>query len=311
MLEKAGQHLAVRGVLRAVQGEVIGVYQLGAAHEEHLYGRLGLGPRQPEDVLVRAAGGGDGLALRYPFDRADLVADVGCPLELQLLRCRLHLGAQVAQHLLGAPFQEEDGLADHLGVLLFAAVRGAGGDAAVDVVLQARPRVVAGDRLRAASPGEELLGNIERFSHGAGAGVRAEVAGAVLLHPAGDVDAGPGVAEVYLQVGVVLIVLEPDVVERLMTLHQRRFQVERLLLGVGDDVLEVGDSAAKVAQLRLQAGGRAEVRAHAGAQAGGLADVDHLAAVAAEQVDAGPPGYCFQPFEERLRHRDLMVASRP
>jgi hypothetical protein len=68
----------------------------------------------------------------------------------------------------------------------------------------------------------------------------------------GDLDARPFVLDVDSQVGVVLVVLEADVVEGLMALDQRRFEVQRLG-GVGrDDVFEVFDLLDERPRLQLQ-----------------------------------------------------------
>jgi hypothetical protein len=79
--------------------------------------------------------------------------------------------------------------------------------------------------------------------------------------------------------------------------------VERLHLAAGDDHLEVGDArheardrGARVAPPLL------EVRAHARPQRLRLADVEHVAAVVAEQVDARLGGQSFQLFDDVGRH---------
>ena len=89
--------------------------------------------------------------------------------------------------------------------------------------------------------GEELLHDVERAAHRARGGVGPEVARAVLLDAAGDRDARPVVLHVDLEVGVVLVVLEPDVVGGLVALDERRLQQQRVGLGSGHDVVEGDD----------------------------------------------------------------------
>ena len=84
-----------------------------------------------------------------------------------------------------------------------------------------------------------------------------------------------------------LVVLEPHVEQRLVALDQRRFKVQRVLLGAGGDDVQRGDPLGQLARLALQRARRAEVGAHPRAQIGRLADVDHLARRVAEGVDAG------------------------
>ena len=64
----------------------------------------------------------------------------------------------------------------------------AGAVAAVDVVIEARSRVVTGDGLGAGSVGEELLEQVEGTANTAGVGKGAEVARAVLVHAPRDID---------------------------------------------------------------------------------------------------------------------------
>jgi hypothetical protein len=150
------------------------------------------------------------------------------PLELEAVCGAGHLRVEVLQHILGAPLQEEDGLADHFRILVGGAIGGAGSDATLDVVIEAGAGIIAGDGLGAGPPREELLHHIERAADGARRGVRPEVAGAVTLHPADDLHPGIGAGEVDAEIGEVLVVAEFDVVLRLVLLNQVRLENERL-----------------------------------------------------------------------------------
>lgn len=105
-----------------------------------------------------------------------------------------------------------------------------------------------------------------------------------------------------------LVVLEPDVEEGLVTLHQFSFEMERLLLGMGDHVLEVGDRLGEGACLALHAGGGAEIGADAVAEVGSLADVDDVALGVAHDVDAGAGGDAGKLVGESGRGHDLILA---
>ena len=79
-----------------------------------------------------------------------------------------------------------------------------------------------------------------------------------------------------------LVVAEPDVERRPVALDEVLLQMERLDLGVGHDHLEVGDPLGQAAD----PGAGLKIAAHARPKRLRLADVEHLAAVVVEQVDA-------------------------
>ena len=233
--------------------------QLAAAHEEHLHPRLVAAAGHRDDVVVLAGQRDHLLALGYALDCAQLVAEAGCPLELPRLGGVLHLAAQVPNHGLRAALHEQHHLVYDLAILLAAGRADAGRNAAIDVVLQAGAGVVAAYLPGAGAIGEQLLEQGHRLSHGACAGVRAEVAGAVVGDAAGDVDLREVLVEADLEVGVGLVVLEAGVVPGPLGLDEGVFEYERLSLRLGDDELEVGDAGHHLANLRLQVHRRAEV----------------------------------------------------
>ena len=98
---------------------------------------------------------------------------------------------------------------------------------------------------------------------------------------------GPLVLHVDLEVGVVLVVLEPDVVGGLVALDERRLQQQRVGLGGGHDVVEGDDLIDERVDAALHAAAGPEVGAHARAQPARLADVEHLPAGVLHQIDAG------------------------
>ena len=175
------------------------------------------------------------------------------------------------------PSRKRMHLLDDLVVLLLACSRRCRARCSVDVVVEAGARVVAGDLLRAGAPGEELLDEVQRAPHGAGAGVGPEVAGAVLLDAARDVDARPGVLDVDLQVRIVLVVLEADVEERLVALDQRRFEDAAPRRRCRRRCTRSRRSARRGRASSAPSVRRAEVGAHAVLELRRLADVDHLA----------------------------------
>ena len=259
LLDEAAQDLGVRLVHRTVQLEDVPADDQALAHEKHLDVGLLLLARQSEDVHVRAVAHLHHLTLRGAVDRLDLVPQAGGTLVLEAGGGLLHFAAKVARDLVRATLKEHDRLLDDSVVFLLRAEGGAGADAAVDEVLQAGPRVVAGDLFRARAPGEELLHEVQRSSHRAGRSEGPEVARTVVADAARDLDARPLLGDVDLEVGVVLIVLEAHVVERLVPLDQRGLEQQGLLRRAGEDELDVRDLGDEAARLRLEGVRRAEV----------------------------------------------------
>ena len=103
-----------------------------------------------------------------------------------------------------------------------------------------------------------------------------------------------------LQVEIVLVVLEPDVEARPVVLDQVVLEDERLdLVGRGDE-LEVGRLSNELRHLRGRRVAGGEVLAEPVAQAQRLADIDHLAPVVSEHVNARVVGNRLQPSLDRV-----------
>ena len=288
--QEVAQHRPVRFVRNALHHERVAPDHLRAPHKENLDARLIAVPRHPEHVQVFVLRRRNHLTLDRPFDRPKLVAQHGCALKLHLLGGIFHLLLQTPQHIVRLPLQEEQHLLDHLVVLLLRAEGRTRRDAALDVVVEARPRVPPGDLLRAGSPGEQLFRQVERVAHRSGARVRTEVARTVLLDAPRDVDPWPRVLHIDFQVGVSLVVLQANVEERLVALDQRRLQDQRFARVAHYDVLEVLNMAAQRNRLRFHPPRRAEVRAHPVLEFRCLAHVDHFAPGVAHDVHARTRG---------------------
>jgi hypothetical protein len=123
-----------------------------------------------------------------------------------------------------------------------------------------------------------------------GAGKGAEIAGAVAEHSPCDLDLGEGVLPVDLEVGVALVVLEAHIVPGAVLLDQGALEDQRLQLGLGDDIVEVGDVSHHASGLGGVMDIVLKVRADARAQVDALADIDHVAGRVFHQVDAGSGG---------------------
>ena len=161
-----------------------------------------------------------------------------------------------------------------LAVLLLGDVADAGRPAALDVVVQAR-RAGAPPGLGplAGAEEEDLAQQVERAAHALGARVGAEVRALAPVALAREVDAREVLVQRDRDVGVGLVVAQPDVEARLVLPDEVLLGEQRLRLGVHDDRLDVLDlvgGRARAVQRRVR-----EVGRDALAQRLRLADVDH------------------------------------
>ncbi len=193
----------------------------------------------------------------------------------------LHALVEGALDLAVAAGEEVDDRVDVLAVLLLGDVADAGGLAALDEVVEAGAAAgAAGLGAVAGAVLEDLAEQVERLAHALGVAERAEVGAPAAVALAREVDARVVLVEADADVGVRLVVAQPDVVDGPVALDELLLGEQRLGLGLGRDELDVAD-------LADHRGARAaEVAADALADRERLADVEDLAAPVAEQVDA-------------------------
>ena len=188
-----------------------------------------------------------------------------------------HRARQPLDQLVVLAFEEQLRVLHRHVVLLLRADRGdARRDAALDVVLEARPLAVAGDDLVARPDAEQPVRQRHRPARERRRHERAGVEAAVALDAARDQHARKRLVRRQLQVRIVLVVAQQDVVLRRALLDEVVLERERLDDRVGDDHLEAGDLVEQRVGLRMQSA-RAEIAAHAVAQRPRLADVDRVA----------------------------------
>ena len=95
-------------------------------------------------------------------------------------------------------------------------------------------------------------------------------------------------------VGIGLVVAQPDVERRPVALDQVLLQQQRLVLAAGAEELDLLDPLDQLGRLDRGVGLAPEVRLHPLSQRLGLAHVQHLAVAAVEQVHAGAVGQRLQ-----------------
>ena len=236
---------------------------------------------------VHLVGGDDLLLFHHAFDGDQLVAQGRGLFKLHAVGGLLHFSLEPCHHRFGGAAQEFAQVVDHRPVFRLGGGANAGGHAQVDVVVEAGARVMAGDDAVTGEIGEDLAQNVERLIDGPHAGVRAEISRAVFgVHPACHGHGRKRIRVVHFDVGVALVVFEPDVVLGPVFLDQVHLEDERLELGADDDRVEVGDVLHQLARFR-RIHGLVEIRPHAVAQVDGLAHVNDLARAIFIEVTAG------------------------
>ena len=293
--EERRQDLLVGRLAGRVQEEDVAADHLAAADREQLDRRLVVLPGEADEIELGPLEGGHLLALHRPLDRPDLVAHGRRAFVIGPLGRGLHVDGEGLDDRFLAALEEQLDLVDLAAVLGLRDGLDAGALAALDVVEEARsgegPLAVL-DVDRAGPEREEAPDEVHGLVDGAGRRIRPEIAAAVLDELAGPLDAREVVRLRDLDVGVALVVLEPDVEARPVALDQVGFEEEGLADRIGDRVLDVLDLLDDRPDPVDLAGRRRllPVAPDAAAEARRLADVDHIAARVAHQVDAGPVG---------------------
>ena len=270
-----------------VEGLAVGEHAV--ADLEHL--RVGVGPVHGDRDDVERADRlvGHALALEQVADGAQAVALERGRLVVLVGRGGLHPRLEVALDLAVAAAEERDDAVDRLAVLGAVDVADAGRPAALDVVVQARrTRPPAGLDALARTELEDLLEQVERPAHALGVRVRPEVQALATVPLAREVHARELLVHRDRDERIRLVVAQADVEPRSVLLDEVLLGEERLGLGGDEDELDRLD---RIDHLVRAAGhGVREVAGDALLDRLRLADVDDLAALVAEQVDARPVG---------------------
>jgi hypothetical protein len=241
------------------------------------------------DVQVLVFHGGELAPLADRLHLPQCVADLGRPLVVHGLGGLPHLPLEMLDERIVPPGKEEPRLAHGLVVGQLGGQPGrAGAEAAVHVVVQARPRQGAVDLDPADPDLEQLLDQLDGLAGQPPGQERAVVLGAVVADAAGEGDAGELLLEGQLQVGIGLVVPQQDVVPGALALDPVVFEKERLGLRVRHHKLQVhglGHHGGEPGLVVPRQVGRRPL-----AQGLRLAHVEHLPGRVLEDVDAGTVG---------------------
>ena len=226
------------------------------------------------------------LPLAHRLHRAHGVAQLRRLLEPLSVGRVEHAGVQLIGQLLVAALEKQPRVGDGHGVLLGAADGGhTRRQAALDVVLETRPRALAGDHLVARSNAKQLVRQAHRPPRELGRQQRTRVDVAVALDGARHQHTRKRLGRGQLQVRIVLVIAQQDVELRLTLLDQVVLERQRLDHRVGDDHLQPGDFVEQRVALGIRTV-QAEIAAHTIPQRPRLADIDRLASVVQIQIDA-------------------------
>ena len=227
------------------------------------------------------------LALLHPPQVGDAVPVARGALELQGRAGGLHLHLEFVEHRGAFAFQEHHRQTHVVGVAVLVYEAHAGRAAPLDLVLQAGPRTVLEEAVRARAHAKELLQNVQAVAHRGGAGKRPEKTSAPLGAPM------EGEAWVRmlrkLDVGIRLVVPQQDVEARTFGFDEALLKQQRLGLAAGDGDLDVPRFAGEGEGLGGKTGG-AKIGRHPRLEIARLAHVQRFAAVADHAVDARPLG---------------------
>src|SRR5579863_5510867 len=287
LLEQGGKKLTRIEVLEVLPEKLAPVDDAAAAQVEEIHSQELPFLVEAEDVHVFAVARRHLLALAELLDGCEHVAVARRILILLAFGRLLHRLAQHLGQVAVAPGEQQSHQAHGFGVALG---RGQALDArtqaALDVVLKARPRMIAreihvarGYPEAAMDEVHDAIGEIRRE-------VRAIVMRAVLLQAPRHVDARIPLGKRQLDVRVTLVVTQQDVVARLELLDEVVLERERLFLIVDNDGFEVLGGLKHQVALLVERPTLLKVGAHAALERLRLADVDGPALRVFEDVDA-------------------------
>jgi hypothetical protein len=242
---------------------------------------------EPDHVLVDLLHARDPLARAHAIDGPELIAVAGRLLVAQPLGGLAHAALEILDERVVPSVEEEPDEIDLREVRVAIDLEHARRRAALDLVLEARPRAPLELRVPASAQPEEAVDLPQRLPRARRRVDRPVVARAVGLGAPHHGEPRPRLARIDPYREKVLVVLELDVVAGLVLLDELVLEQRRLLL-VADHVgREIGDLGLEERDERAHvAARRGEVAPHAALQAARLAHVEDGAARVAEEVDA-------------------------
>ena len=154
LLYELGDDMPVRVIPCAAHDVVVASDHVALPHEEHVHHAVILPLRYCHNIEVLAPNPNHFLILIDDLHCVESVSQRRRALELQLSSGICHVGLELAHDGIRIAFEERDHLLHHSTIFVAICESSAGCNAALDVVLQARPVIVAGNCLGASPVGE-------------------------------------------------------------------------------------------------------------------------------------------------------------
>ena len=256
--------------------------------------------RQGDQVLLAPVCPQGDLPLHEAFHVADLIPDGRCLFIPHGRRCVLHILLQFFQDAFIIPAQETQDSLHHLPVCLFSALSGAGRKAPADIIVHTGTFQGFGrQRLCAGTDRENIPHSFDYLANSIGADIRSEIPCAVLLHFPAELQPWKRLPHINLQIGIVLVILQQDIVIGFMKLDQVAFQDQRFQVGLAQQdvkIIDMGNHRCHFGRM----GCITEIAPHPVFQVDRLAHIDNLACRVLHQVATGRvrkhPDLLFQLF---------------
>ena len=285
LAEEGAQHVAPRK--RRALGPSPRRHHVAIAHVDDGDHRDPAGRGHGDHVAVLAVGAHDLLARERTFQGVGAIAQHRCFLELEALRRSMHLAAQLVEQPVVAPTQHGNRPVDERLVGRLVDQVHARRRAAPDLVVEAGARAFLQLAVAARPQRKQRAQEPQRAAYRLGAGEGAEVERLVALDLAHQRQAREGMATIHAHQEVRLVVLEPQVVGRLLLLDQRVLEKQRLFGGCRGHDGHV-DGATHQQPHQMPTVTDTEVATYTAAQVGRLADVEHATVDVEPAIHAGP-----------------------
>ena len=245
-------------------------------------------PVRPDGDHIALSPGGRlrQLPFEQPFHIADAVAQKRRLFKLQLPRGFRHLPLQIFEHFVGFTVEEPDHLPDNFRIRLGRNLSRAGRTALADLVMHARAaQLIRIRRLTARPQRKRLPQHFHHLAHSSPANIRPEIFRAVPDHVVHHLRARIRLPLVDADIGIMLIILEENVVIRLVELDKIAFEHQRFEVRLAQnniEILDFRDHRLNLWRMLLLH----EIAAHAVFKIFRFADINNLAPVL-HQIAAG------------------------
>ena len=235
--------LRCRLIPRALERVVLRADHPPAAHIDDLHHRVDAVADTGDDVLIAAAHVDRLLPLHELLHIADAVPQQRRLLKAHLARSLRHFLPEPGDHRLAFAAEEIHHLLDNRAVFLRRRFARAGGETFPKLMMQAGAAIlIRAENPCAGAQRKQPAQHGEHLAHARRAHVRAEVFRPILLHAAYQLHARIILPGIDAQIGVVLVVLEEDVVLRPVQLDEVALENQRLQIAVAEHHVEVIDA---------------------------------------------------------------------